>query len=149
MLFFDILFNLNILILKEYFVFLSLQYLLLTYLFSSFILNLFFPERNKRSGRQHQVSTRRMVALYDYDPRESSPNVDVEVLRDYILSWLFLALTVSSHKLLILCWLAWMSADVCFYNSHQNHFLPIFLAFGATVWCVLIVTVHSDGTRQL
>uniref|UniRef100_A0A672LVG0 RIMS-binding protein 2 n=1 Tax=Sinocyclocheilus grahami TaxID=75366 RepID=A0A672LVG0_SINGR len=35
-------------------------------------------ERNKRSGRQHQVSTRRMVALYDYDPRESSPNVDVE-----------------------------------------------------------------------
>ncbi|XP_048065351.1 RIMS-binding protein 2 isoform X27 [Megalobrama amblycephala] len=35
-------------------------------------------ERNKRSGRQHPVSTRRMVALYDYDPRESSPNVDVE-----------------------------------------------------------------------
>ncbi|XP_051950924.1 RIMS-binding protein 2 [Xyrauchen texanus] len=35
-------------------------------------------ERNKRSGRQHQVSMRRMVALYDYDPRESSPNVDVE-----------------------------------------------------------------------
>ncbi|XP_073767165.1 RIMS-binding protein 2 isoform X7 [Danio rerio] len=35
-------------------------------------------ERNKRSGRQHAVSTRRMVALYDYDPRESSPNVDVE-----------------------------------------------------------------------
>lgn len=35
-------------------------------------------ERNKRSGRQHQVSTQRMVALYDYDPRESSPNVDVE-----------------------------------------------------------------------
>ncbi|XP_059378508.1 RIMS-binding protein 2-like isoform X15 [Carassius carassius] len=35
-------------------------------------------ERNKRSGRQHQVSTRRMVALYDYDPRESSPNLDVE-----------------------------------------------------------------------
>ncbi|XP_010007829.1 PREDICTED: RIMS-binding protein 2 isoform X3 [Nestor notabilis] len=33
-------------------------------------------ERNRRSGRQH--STRRMVALYDYDPRESSPNVDVE-----------------------------------------------------------------------
>uniref|UniRef100_A0A674BV49 RIMS-binding protein 2 n=1 Tax=Salmo trutta TaxID=8032 RepID=A0A674BV49_SALTR len=32
-----------------------------------------------RSGRlcQHQA-TRRMVALYDYDPRESSPNVDVE-----------------------------------------------------------------------
>lgn len=25
------------------------------------------------------MSTRRMVALYDYDPRESSPNVDVEV----------------------------------------------------------------------
>ncbi|XP_071065838.1 RIMS-binding protein 2 isoform X1 [Dasypus novemcinctus] len=36
-------------------------------------------ERNRRSGRQHPVSTRRMVALYDYDPRESSPNVDVEV----------------------------------------------------------------------
>ncbi|XP_043353887.1 RIMS-binding protein 2 isoform X20 [Dermochelys coriacea] len=35
-------------------------------------------ERNRRSGRQHSVSTRRMVALYDYDPRESSPNVDVE-----------------------------------------------------------------------
>jgi len=36
-------------------------------------------ERNRRSGRQHSVATRRMVALYDYDPRESSPNVDVEV----------------------------------------------------------------------
>ncbi|XP_075689427.1 RIMS-binding protein 2 isoform X14 [Rhinoderma darwinii] len=35
-------------------------------------------ERNRRSGRQHSISTRRMVALYDYDPRESSPNVDVE-----------------------------------------------------------------------
>ncbi|XP_056389472.1 RIMS-binding protein 2 isoform X22 [Hyla sarda] len=35
-------------------------------------------ERNRRSGRQNSVSTRRMVALYDYDPRESSPNVDVE-----------------------------------------------------------------------
>ncbi|KAG7278021.1 hypothetical protein CRUP_006186 [Coryphaenoides rupestris] len=35
-------------------------------------------ERNRRSGRQHSMSTRRMVALYDYDPRESSPNVDVE-----------------------------------------------------------------------
>ncbi|XP_041078543.1 RIMS-binding protein 2 isoform X2 [Polyodon spathula] len=35
-------------------------------------------ERNRRSGRQHPVSTTRMVALYDYDPRESSPNVDVE-----------------------------------------------------------------------
>ncbi|XP_040433584.1 RIMS-binding protein 2 isoform X6 [Cygnus olor] len=35
-------------------------------------------ERNRRSARQHSVSTRRMVALYDYDPRESSPNVDVE-----------------------------------------------------------------------
>lgn len=40
---------------------------------------LFFIERNRRSGRQHPMSTRRMVALYDYDPRESSPNVDVEV----------------------------------------------------------------------
>ncbi|XP_053784988.1 RIMS-binding protein 2 isoform X2 [Desmodus rotundus] len=35
-------------------------------------------ERTRRSGRQHSVSTRRMVALYDYDPRESSPNIDVE-----------------------------------------------------------------------
>uniref|UniRef100_A0A8P4KN23 RIMS-binding protein 2 n=1 Tax=Dicentrarchus labrax TaxID=13489 RepID=A0A8P4KN23_DICLA len=35
-------------------------------------------ERNRRSGRQHPMSTRRMVALYDYNPRESSPNVDVE-----------------------------------------------------------------------
>uniref|UniRef100_A0A3P8YWE7 RIMS-binding protein 2 n=1 Tax=Esox lucius TaxID=8010 RepID=A0A3P8YWE7_ESOLU len=35
-------------------------------------------ERNRRSGRQPPSSTRRMVALYDYDPRESSPNVDVE-----------------------------------------------------------------------
>ncbi|XP_072443770.1 RIMS-binding protein 2 isoform X12 [Chiloscyllium punctatum] len=35
-------------------------------------------ERNRRSSQQHSVTTRRMVALYDYDPRESSPNVDVE-----------------------------------------------------------------------
>ncbi|XP_047238422.1 RIMS-binding protein 2 isoform X3 [Girardinichthys multiradiatus] len=35
-------------------------------------------ERNRRSARQYPMSTRRMVALYDYDPRESSPNVDVE-----------------------------------------------------------------------
>ncbi|NWU22228.1 RIMB2 protein, partial [Dyaphorophyia castanea] len=35
-------------------------------------------ERSRRSGRQQPLSTRRMVALYDYDPRESSPNVDVE-----------------------------------------------------------------------
>ncbi|XP_054852498.1 RIMS-binding protein 2 [Eublepharis macularius] len=35
-------------------------------------------ERNRRSSRQPATSTRRMVALYDYDPRESSPNVDVE-----------------------------------------------------------------------
>ncbi|KAM5313143.1 RIMS-binding protein 2 isoform 13-T14 [Glossophaga mutica] len=35
-------------------------------------------ERTRRSGRRHSVSTRRMVALYDYDPRESSPNIDVE-----------------------------------------------------------------------
>ncbi|KAM4649199.1 RIMS-binding protein 2 isoform 2-T2 [Amazona ochrocephala] len=35
-------------------------------------------ERSRQSGRQHSMSTRRMVALYDYDPRESSPNVDVE-----------------------------------------------------------------------
>ncbi|XP_029625091.1 RIMS-binding protein 2 isoform X8 [Salmo trutta] len=33
--------------------------------------------QDKRGFRQHQA-TRRMVALYDYDPRESSPNVDVE-----------------------------------------------------------------------
>ncbi|NWT17818.1 RIMB2 protein, partial [Vireo altiloquus] len=35
-------------------------------------------ERSRRSGRQQPLPTRRMVALYDYDPRESSPNVDVE-----------------------------------------------------------------------
>ncbi|XP_078083260.1 RIMS-binding protein 2 [Mustelus asterias] len=35
-------------------------------------------ERNRRSSQQHSITTRRMVALYDYDPRESSPNVDVE-----------------------------------------------------------------------
>ncbi|XP_037672993.1 RIMS-binding protein 2 isoform X1 [Choloepus didactylus] len=35
-------------------------------------------DRGTRGGRQHPASTRRMVALYDYDPRESSPNVDVE-----------------------------------------------------------------------
>ncbi|XP_028826989.1 RIMS-binding protein 2 isoform X5 [Denticeps clupeoides] len=34
-------------------------------------------EQNRRGGR-HPMATRRMVALYDYDPRESSPNVDVE-----------------------------------------------------------------------
>ncbi|NXI13656.1 RIMB2 protein, partial [Irena cyanogastra] len=34
-------------------------------------------ERGRR-GRQQPLTTRRMVALYDYDPRESSPNVDVE-----------------------------------------------------------------------
>lgn len=36
-------------------------------------------EQNRRGLRRDQAS-RRMVALYDYDPRESSPNVDVEVL---------------------------------------------------------------------
>lgn len=36
------------------------------------------PEEKRRGGRRDQMS-RRMVALYDYDPRESSPNVDVEV----------------------------------------------------------------------
>ncbi|XP_015422712.1 PREDICTED: RIMS-binding protein 2, partial [Myotis davidii] len=35
-------------------------------------------QRSRRGGRQQAVSTRRMVALYDYDPRESSPNIDVE-----------------------------------------------------------------------
>ncbi|KAJ8408577.1 hypothetical protein AAFF_G00252120 [Aldrovandia affinis] len=35
-------------------------------------------DRNRRATRQPPMSTRRMVALYDYDPRESSPNVDVE-----------------------------------------------------------------------
>ncbi|XP_056146931.1 RIMS-binding protein 2 [Lampris incognitus] len=34
-------------------------------------------EQNRRGSRRDQAS-RRMVALYDYDPRESSPNVDVE-----------------------------------------------------------------------
>ncbi|XP_014886777.1 RIMS-binding protein 2 isoform X9 [Poecilia latipinna] len=34
-------------------------------------------EQNRRGVRRDQAS-RRMVALYDYDPRESSPNVDVE-----------------------------------------------------------------------
>ncbi|TRY60454.1 hypothetical protein DNTS_028898 [Danionella cerebrum] len=37
----------------------------------------FRRKQHNRRGR-HQVATRRMVALYDYDPRESSPNVDVE-----------------------------------------------------------------------
>ncbi|XP_048450661.1 RIMS-binding protein 2-like, partial [Rhincodon typus] len=35
-------------------------------------------ERNRRSNQQRSITSRRMVALYDYDPRESSPNVDVE-----------------------------------------------------------------------
>ncbi|XP_042297695.1 RIMS-binding protein 2 isoform X15 [Sceloporus undulatus] len=35
-------------------------------------------ERNRRINHPSAASTRRMVALYDYDPRESSPNVDVE-----------------------------------------------------------------------
>ncbi|XP_059850562.1 RIMS-binding protein 2 isoform X2 [Hypanus sabinus] len=35
-------------------------------------------ERDRRSSRPFPVTSRRMVALYDYDPRESSPNVDVE-----------------------------------------------------------------------
>ncbi|XP_019738177.1 RIMS-binding protein 2-like isoform X1 [Hippocampus comes] len=34
-------------------------------------------EQNRRGVRRGEAS-RRMVALYDYDPRESSPNVDVE-----------------------------------------------------------------------
>ncbi|XP_073744965.1 RIMS-binding protein 2 isoform X9 [Callorhinus ursinus] len=34
-------------------------------------------ERSRRSSR-HPGATRRVVALYDYDPRESSPNIDVE-----------------------------------------------------------------------
>lgn len=38
----------------------------------------FLTEQNRRGLRRGQPS-RRMVALYDYDPRESSPNVDVEV----------------------------------------------------------------------
>ncbi|XP_074546074.1 RIMS-binding protein 2 isoform X2 [Halichoeres trimaculatus] len=38
---------------------------------------LLLPEQNRRGVRRDQAS-RRMVALYDYDPRESSPNVDVE-----------------------------------------------------------------------
>ncbi|XP_072809454.1 RIMS-binding protein 2 isoform X5 [Vicugna pacos] len=35
-------------------------------------------ERSGRGGRPRAAPTRRMVALYDYDPRESSPNIDVE-----------------------------------------------------------------------
>nr|XP_045367696.1 RIMS-binding protein 2 [Camelus bactrianus] len=35
-------------------------------------------ERSSRGGRPRAPPTRRMVALYDYDPRESSPNIDVE-----------------------------------------------------------------------
>ncbi|KAL4609228.1 RIMS-binding protein 2-like isoform X1 [Arapaima gigas] len=35
-------------------------------------------EQEQRVGRCPLVPTRKMVALYDYDPRESSPNVDVE-----------------------------------------------------------------------
>ncbi|XP_035247057.1 RIMS-binding protein 2-like isoform X2 [Anguilla anguilla] len=35
-------------------------------------------DRSRRGTRQPPTATRRMVALYDYDPRESSPNVDVE-----------------------------------------------------------------------
>ncbi|XP_072096876.1 RIMS-binding protein 2 isoform X3 [Mobula birostris] len=35
-------------------------------------------ERDRRSSRPFPLTSRRMVALYDYDPRESSPNVDVE-----------------------------------------------------------------------
>ncbi|XP_058272061.1 RIMS-binding protein 2 isoform X4 [Hemibagrus wyckioides] len=33
---------------------------------------------DSRKGGRHPMATRRMVALYDYDPRESSPNADVE-----------------------------------------------------------------------
>lgn len=56
----------------------SLTELLLWVHFSLFLL--LFSERNRRGVCQHPMSTRRMVALYDYDPRESSPNIDVEVL---------------------------------------------------------------------
>uniref|UniRef100_A0A8C9QYW9 RIMS binding protein 2 n=1 Tax=Scleropages formosus TaxID=113540 RepID=A0A8C9QYW9_SCLFO len=35
-------------------------------------------ERDERVGQCPLLPTRKMVALYDYDPRESSPNVDVE-----------------------------------------------------------------------
>nr|KAF6467470.1 RIMS binding protein 2 [Rousettus aegyptiacus] len=35
-------------------------------------------ERDRRGGRQRPAPTRRAVALYDYDPRESSPNIDAE-----------------------------------------------------------------------
>lgn len=48
--------------------------------FNSLFLLLLSTERNRRGACQHPMSTRRMVALYDYDPRESSPNLDVEVL---------------------------------------------------------------------
>ncbi|XP_051887776.1 LOW QUALITY PROTEIN: RIMS-binding protein 2 [Pristis pectinata] len=40
-------------------------------------------ERNRSSRRPLPVISRRMVALYDYDPRESSPNVDMEVGTDF------------------------------------------------------------------
>ncbi|NXW78870.1 RIMB2 protein, partial [Hirundo rustica] len=35
-------------------------------------------KRRHRTSDPRPLTTRRMVALYDYDPRESSPNVDVE-----------------------------------------------------------------------
>uniref|UniRef100_UPI00358DE745 RIMS-binding protein 2 isoform X2 n=1 Tax=Myxine glutinosa TaxID=7769 RepID=UPI00358DE745 len=36
-------------------------------------------ERTRKGSRDFAVPTRRMVALYDYDPRESSPNPDIEM----------------------------------------------------------------------
>lgn len=54
---------------------------------------LLIPEQNRRGLRRDQAS-RRMVALYDYDPRESSPNVDVEV------SLTAVSLTLAEHTYL-------------------------------------------------
>lgn len=48
---------------------------------------LWLTERSRRSGRPRSVPTRRVVALYDYDPRESSPNVDVEVGPAHAQGW--------------------------------------------------------------
>lgn len=37
------------------------------------------PSQSAASARQPAPGARRMVAIFDYDPRESSPNTDVEV----------------------------------------------------------------------
>lgn len=68
------------------------------------------PSKEQNRRGRHPVATRRMVALYDYDPRESSPNVDVEVLN--ALPYMYLC-TIRfsvcwkrmSVELLIMCFL--------------------------------------------